>query len=147
MRVRCLDNPDLASALGAVVERDEPGLVFVAGGSFAEWRETEDELAEAFLLTQQEVSQNGPAVYVVGVCELLGRAAPLDAAVAAGLLAGARAVAFERQRFAGYATVVAAGEGVGPLEIADAVGHLLATRASNGQPFVLGNEHLGAALP
>ncbi|GEE01649.1 hypothetical protein nbrc107696_22510 [Gordonia spumicola] len=146
MRVRCAD-PGLATALAAVVPDEGAGLVFVADGPLATWDDTEAELAEVFRLTQPEVVENGPILYVVTTSALLGRAAPLDSAVADGLLAGARALAFERARFDGYASVIAVGDGVDDARVAEAAKNLLTTRASNGQPFMLGSEHLGAALP
>jgi hypothetical protein len=146
VKIRCPD-PELTVQLSAAVSGDCNGLVFVAGGPFERWDRAEDELAEAFRETQAVVAGNGPVVYVVRSAALLGRSAPLDSAVADGLLAGARAIAFERQRFEGYASMVAIGDGVDAPDAARAVATLLNTRGSNGQPFVLGDEHLGAALP
>jgi hypothetical protein len=149
MRIRCADQELKQTLARALPVGDEPenGLVFVVRDGFVDWQATEDELAEAFTLTKEAVVANGPVVYVVTTANLLGRGEPLDAAVADGLLAGARGVAFERKKHSGYASIVAADAGTSPESVALAVDALLATRGSNGQPFVLGDEHLGAALP
>lgn len=149
MRIRCADQ-ELAQALALALpvgNEPENGLVFVAREGFADWQSTEDELAEAFMLTKEAVIANGPVVYVVTTANLLGRGKPLDAAVADGLLAGTRGVAFERKKYAGYASIVSMAADSLPELVAGAVDTLLRTRGSNGQPFVLGGDHLGAALP
>ncbi|MFC9551976.1 hypothetical protein ACFTWF_14090 [Rhodococcus sp. NPDC056960] len=149
MRIRA-DDPQLAEVLtGAGPAGEDPGdgLVFVARTGLCEWAETENELAHAFEMTRETAAAGGAVVYVVRSSALLGRTEPLDAAVAAGLLSGARALALERRRHKGYSTVVAVADGVEPKSVADAVDLLVATRGANGQPFVLGEEHLGAALP
>ncbi|QSE84651.1 hypothetical protein [Rhodococcus koreensis] len=149
MRVRA-DDPQLNEVLtGAGTAGKDPrdGLVFVARTGLREWAETEDELAQAFDMTREAVAAGGAVVYVVRSAALLGRTEPLDAAVAAGLLSGARALALERRKHNGYSTVVAVADDVEPKSVADAVDLLVATRGANGQAFVLGEEHLGAALP
>ncbi|MBV6759811.1 hypothetical protein [Rhodococcus opacus] len=149
MRVRA-DDPQLHEALtGAGPSGTDPGdgLVFVARTGLREWAETEDELAHAFDMTRETAAAGGAVVYVVRSAALLGRTEPLDAAVAAGLLSGARALALERRKHRGYATVVAVTDDVDTKSVADAVDLLMATRGANGQPFVLGEEHLGAGLP
>ena len=149
MRIRCADSALREALATALPPGDAPGdgLVFVAGSGFADWVDAEDELAEAFRESQRVAVADGPVVYVTAAAALLGRTEPLDAAVAVGLLAGARAVATERRRFDGYATTVAVGADVPPDTVATAIGALVAVRGSNGQPFVLGGEQIGAALP
>lgn len=146
MRILCADHA-LAARLAAVVPDEGAGLVYAAPIGFESWGAAEDELTEVFVLTQAAVVENGPVVYIVDSRALIGRGAPLDAAVATGLLAGARAIAFERKRYSGYASLVATGTDVDLAETAEAVRLLLTTRASNGQPLMVGAEHLGAALP
>ncbi|MGW5148343.1 hypothetical protein [Rhodococcus koreensis] len=149
MRIHA-DDPQLREVLtGAGPAGTDPGdgLVFVARTGLLEWAETEDELAHAFDATRKTVAAGGAVVYVVRSAALLGRTEPLDAAVAAGLLSGARALALERRKNEGYVTVVGVADHVEPKSVADAVDLLVATRGANGQTFVLGEEHLGAALP
>lgn len=136
-----------AAALRAGLEGDAPGLVFAPAAGLPDWDAAEDELAEAFLLTQAAAAGGAPVVYLVDAAAVLGRGAPLDAAVATGLLGGARALAFEGRREERYATVVAAGASVAPAAIAQAIELLLHTRAANGTVHALGAEHLGAMLP
>ncbi|MFI2478464.1 hypothetical protein [Nocardia xishanensis] len=123
------------------------GLVFEARTGLSDWAEAEDELAEAFELTRAAVLAGAPVVYVVRTAAILGRDAPLDAAVATGLLGGARALAFERKKTNCYVSVLAVGDDVEPRTVAESIALLVATRGANGQIFPLGTEHLGAALP
>lgn len=146
MRIRCSD-ANLHAALTAVFPPGREGLVFVAGCDFRDWRGAEDELAEAFADAQAAVAVNSPVIFIVETEALLGRGEPLSSAVADGLLAGARSIAFERRRFGGYGSVVAVGSDVDPEQVADAIACLMISKGSNGQPFVLGDQHLGAALP
>jgi hypothetical protein len=147
VRIRVPDDHRAAAALRAGLEGDAPGLVFAPACVLQDWDAAEDELTEAFLLTQSAAADHAPVVYLVDARAVLGRGTPLDAAVATGLLGGARALAFETRRDAGYATVVAAGETVAPTAIAQAIEVLLHTRAANGTVHALGAEHLGAMLP
>ena len=149
MKLRLTD-PDIAAAagrIGAVADGPESGLVFEPRRQLLTWTEAEDELAEAFELTRAAASDAAPVVYLVRSSALLGRADPLDAAVATGLLGGARALAFEGRKNESFATVVAIGDGVKPQIVVEAIELLVATRGANGQTFTLGAEHLGAALP
>jgi len=122
-------------------------LVFTPAGDLADWEAVEDELAEAFNRTREAWLAGTPVVYVVRTQAVLGRAAPLDAAVAAGLVAGARALAFEGQRDHRYATVIAAADDVASEAIAEAVAFAVTSRSALGQVLTLGSEHLGAMLP
>ncbi|MBF6245655.1 hypothetical protein IU471_19005 [Nocardia elegans] len=124
-----------------------PGLLFEARTDLVSWPDAEAELAEAFTLGREAALADAPIVYLVRSAALLGRSAPLDAAVATGLLGGARAIAFERRKARGYASVVALGADVAPATVADSIELLLAGRAANGQILTLGSDHLGAALP
>ncbi|MBJ8348376.1 hypothetical protein [Antrihabitans sp. YC2-6] len=143
MRVRAVS--ELGGALKDIGPDD--GLIFEARTGLGEWTDAEDELTEAFELSRAAALTDAPVVYLVRSDAILGRAAPLDAAVATGLLGGARALAFERRKSGSYATVVAVGDNVEPAAVAHAVDLLVATRGANGQIFTLGAEHLGAALP
>ncbi|TDP37807.1 hypothetical protein [Nocardia ignorata] len=127
---------------------DSPsGLVFEARTGLSGWTAAEDELAEAFALTREAVLADAPVVYVVRAEAILGRGAPLDAAVATGLLGGARALTFERRKNNCYVSVLAVGTGIEPTTVAESIELLVATRGANGQIFPLGTDHLGAALP
>jgi hypothetical protein len=147
VRIHVPDEHRAAAALRAGLEGEAPGLVFAPARDLQDWDAAEDELTEAFLLTQNAAADGAPVVYLVDTHAVLGRSAPLDAAVATGLLGGARALAFETRRAAGYATVVAADDTVEPAAIAQAIEVLLHTRAANGTVHALGAEHLGAMLP
>ncbi|WP_141810456.1 hypothetical protein [Nocardia bhagyanarayanae] len=136
----------LAEYLGAP-SFSATGLVFEARTGLSSWAQAEDELAEAFELTRAAVLAGGPVVYVVRADAILGRGAPLDAAVATGLLGGARALAFERKKTNCYVNVLAVGDDVEPRTVAESIALLIATGGANGQIFPLGTEHLGAALP
>ena len=144
MKVRAIDS-ELAVALKTVGPED--GLIFEARTGLGAWSDAEDELAEAFELSRAAALIDAPVVFLVQANAILGRAAPLDSAVATGLLGGARALAFERRKTSSYATVVAVGDNVEPATVATAVELLVATRGANGQIFPLGTDHLGAALP
>ena len=123
------------------------GLLFVPRTGLTTWDAAEDELAEAFELTRESALAGEPVVYLVDSGAVLGRSAPLDCAVATGLLSGARALAFERRKYDGYASAIAAPPGTEPDAVALTLEFLLSTRTANGQVFMIGNEHLGAALP
>ena len=145
MKVRVGEHPARQALEWGGGERD--GLVFAPVQDLPDWAAVEDELAEAFTLSREATLADAPVVYLLRMRAVLGRAAPLDSAVAAGLVAGARALAFEGQRHARYATVVAAADDVAPETIAEAVGFAIESRGSLGQVLTLGTEHLGALLP
>jgi hypothetical protein len=123
------------------------GLVFAPVDDLPDWDAVENELTEAFTLSREATLAEAPVVYLLRMRAVLGRAGPLDSAVAAGLVAGARALAFEGQRHARYATVIATADDVAPQTIAEAVGFAIESRGSLGQVLTLGAEHLGALLP
>jgi hypothetical protein len=141
--VRVADHP----AREALEWVGSEGLVFAPARDLPDWEAVEDELTEAFNLTRAATLADEPIVYLVRTEAVLGRAATLDSVVAAGLVAGARALAFEGQRNGRYATVIAAADDVAPETIAEAVGFAIASRSSLGQVLTLGSEHLGAMLP
>lgn len=150
MRIRAGSDTGLAAALSDVAPGrcdSDAGLVFQARTGLSCWSAAEDELAEAFSLTRAAVLAGAPVVYVVQATAILGRAAPLDSAVATGLLGGARALAFERKKTDCYVSVLAVGADVEPETVAETIELLVATRGANGQIFPLGTDHLGAALP
>jgi hypothetical protein len=144
VKVRAVDS-ELAGLLRAIGPDD--GLIFAARTGLVDWTDAEDELAEAFELSRAAALSDAPVVYLVRSDAIIGRAEPLDSAVATGLLGGARAIAFERRKSSGYATVVAIGDNAEPAAVTTVVELLVATRGANGQIFTLGAEHLGAALP
>ncbi|MBJ8337286.1 hypothetical protein JGU71_00175 [Antrihabitans sp. YC3-6] len=144
MKVRTHDSE--RAAVLTDIGPDE-GVIFEARTGLGAWSDAEDELAEAFELSRAAALTDAPVVFLVQANAILGRAAPLDSAVATGLLGGARALAFERRKSAGYSVLVAVGDNVEPATVATAIDLLVATRGSNGQIFTLGAEHLGALLP
>ncbi|GHB73762.1 hypothetical protein GCM10010377_75200 [Streptomyces viridiviolaceus] len=123
------------------------GLVFAPARDLGEWRQVEDELTEAFLLSREAMAVEAPVVYLLRSPAILGRSGPLDSAVAAGLVGGARALAFEGRRRGRYATVIGVDGDEPPDRVAEAVTFALTTRAAAGQVVMLGHEHLGAMLP
>lgn len=125
----------------------DEGVIFEARTGLGAWSDAEDELTEAFELSRAAALTDAPVVFLVQANAILGRAAPLDSAVATGLLGGARALAFERRKSASYSVLVAVGDNVEPATVATAIDLLVATRGSNGQIFTLGTDHLGALLP
>ncbi|MGH3240383.1 MAG: hypothetical protein ACRDNL_08375 [Spirillospora sp.] len=146
MRVRADDLTELRS-IGSAEGRLENGLVFAPARGITEWDHAEDELAEAFVLTRQATIADAPVVYVLDARAVLGRAAPLDSAVAAGLVGGARALAFEGLREQRYVTVIAVDGSEREGMLADAVRHAVSSRTGLGQVQMLGSEHVGAMLP
>lgn len=148
MRVRVPD-PNLAGALEALGSSDaDPaeGVLF-APARVQTWQEAEDELTVAFHLAQQATLANAPVVFLVDSASALGRATPLDSAVATGLVSGGRCLAFEGQRHDQYAAVFAYEPGVAPEAIAEAVASGVSSGAGLGQMTMLGSSHLGAMLP
>jgi hypothetical protein len=137
---------DALLSLGGEDEDPAQGLVFAPALGLADWAAVEDELARAFALTREAALVDAPVVYVVDARAVLGRGAPLDCAVATGLAAGVRSLAFEGQRRGRYAAAVAVGDGVAGHVVADAVSFLVAARAGLGQVLMLGSEHVGALL-
>ncbi|MFA3878006.1 hypothetical protein ABS735_30835 [Streptomyces sp. MMCC 100] len=149
MRVRIGDPAD-HDALGHIGGPDgdiRDGLVFAPARGLEDWRQAEDELTEAFLLSRAAMAAEAPVVYLLRSATVLGRSGPLDSAVAAGLVGGARALAFEGQRRGRYASVIGVDGDEPPGRVAEAVAFALTTRAAAGQVVVLGREHLGAMLP
>jgi hypothetical protein len=134
-------------ALRWVGGEDVEGLVFAPARGLADWDAAEDELAEAFRLSREATLADAPVVYLLDMDAVLGRADPLDSAVATGLVAGARSLAFEGKRYERYAAVVAADEDVTPEAIAEAVGYALSSRSALGQVLSLGSAHVGALMP
>ncbi|MBS1886552.1 MAG: hypothetical protein JSU06_05115 [Actinobacteria bacterium] len=149
MRLR-VDGHPAAAALrihGSADGDPGEGLIFAPHPEIADWASAEEELAEAFRLTQAAFAAAAPVVYLVEAAALLGRAEPLPSAVAAGLLGGARALAFEGRKEEAFATVIAIGAGAAPEQVSDAVGCAVAVRSGNGQVVAVGAEHLGAMFP
>lgn len=105
----------LAAALGeAGLSAGEPeqGLVFSAAGkSPRTWGEVEPILLEAFELSKRAIAARAPIVYVVDGDALYGHAKPAAAALATGLLGGARSLAAEGVRHAIPVNAVSAGGG------------------------------------
>jgi hypothetical protein len=149
VRVRATRSEDRA-ALGALGDERSPaaeGVVFVAGTGMPDWPAAEDELAEAFRLAQDASVAGAPVVFVVETDAMLGRAAPLDAMVATGLVSGARTLAFEGLRKDRYVGIVATDRRESAGELGEAVRFAIASRAGHGQVITLGTGHAGAMFP
>lgn len=148
MRIQVAD-PALAAALSAIGSPEghvEDGVVF-APASVSTWAEAEEELTRAYRLAHAAAKENAPVVFVVDAAAAVGRAAPLDAAVAVGLVAGGRCLAFEGLRKDEYATVVGYDRADDASRVAVTVEFLAATGVGLGQTVMVGSTHVGAMLP
>lgn len=134
---------DLGTADGAIAD----GLVFAPAPDIADWDRANAELGELFELSQQASIEGAPVVYVLDANAVRGRGAVLDCAVAAGLVGGMRALAFEGLRKDRYATAIGVGAGVTDAEIVSAVKAAIGGRFGRGQVIMLGTDHVGALLP
>jgi hypothetical protein len=138
---------DALAGLGTATDDLSDGLVIGPAAELANWRDVEDELARIFELTREASIAGAPVLYVVDVDDLFGRGDACGAALAAGLLSGVRALAFEGQRAGQVANVVARSSSVGAQSVADVVRWVIHNRDLSGQVVVVGNEHLGALSP
>ncbi len=140
------DGP-LARALaerGIAPGTPEDALVLDAGASApASWDELEAELLAAYRLSRQAFAARAPVVYVVDGAAVYGHAPPLSAALATGLLGGARSLAAEGQRHAIPAHVVTVAPGGAGEEAADAVAWLLRSDPPSGQLLHCDTTHVG----
>lgn len=125
----------------------DDGLVFSPRDNITTWSEVEEVLTDAFRLSQAAMIAEAPVVYVLRADAVIGRAGVLDSAVAAGLVGGARALAFEGLRKGRYATVLGIDSGEPTASLPAAVEFVLTNRSAAGQVTMLGKEHLGAMLP
>jgi hypothetical protein len=78
---------------------------------------------------------------------MVGRGSVLDSMVATGLVSGARCLAFEGLRKERYVGLIATDRTEKAGTLKSAVQFALASRASLGQPLVLGTGHAGAMFP
>lgn len=148
MRIQVAD-PALATAMRAIGSPDgrpEDGVVFEPA-SVSTWAEAEEELTRAYRLAHAAAQENAPVVFVVDAAAAVGRAAPLDAAVAVGLVAGGRCLAFEGLRKDKYATVVGYDCAEDASQVAATIEFLAATGVGRGQTVMVGSTHVGAMLP
>lgn len=144
-----VENAALAAALAPLGDsegRSEDGIVF-APAPVGDWAEAEDQLTKAFTLSKEAALVDAPVVYVLDAKAALGRASALNSAVAVGLVAAGRCVAFEGQRRGQYATVVAFDEETDLSSVEEAVRFAVTSKAALGQTIMLGKEHMGAMLP
>lgn len=142
-------NAALASALaglGSPEGRAEDGVVFEPA-AVTTWADAEEELTRAYRLAHAAAQENAPVVFVVDSAATVGRAAPLDAAVAVGLVAGGRCLAFEGLRKDEYATVIGYDGAEPASRVAATVEFLVATGVGRGQAVMVGSTHVGAMLP
>lgn len=148
MRIEVAD-PALAAALaglGSSEGRAEDGVVF-GPAAVTTWADAEEELTRAYRLAHAAAQENAPVVFVVDAAAAVGRAAPLDAAVAVGLVAGGRCLAFEGLRKDQYATVIGYDGAEPASRVAATVEFLVATAIGRGQTVMVGSTHVGAMLP
>ncbi|WP_028655109.1 hypothetical protein [Nocardioides sp. J54] len=148
MKVQVADEA-LAEALAAIGSPDgraEDGVVF-RPGPVASWVDAEDQLVEAYRLAHVAAQEDAPVVFVVDAAAAVGRSGPLESAVAVGLVAGGRCLAFEGLRRDQYATVVGWDADEPATRVAATVEQLLGSRAARGQTVMVGTAHLGALLP
>jgi hypothetical protein len=153
------DGP-LARALaqrGVAAGQPEDALVLDASAAApASWDELEAELVEAYRLSRRAVAAGAPVVYVVDGAAVYGHAPPLRAALASGLLGGARSLAAEGRRkgIPAHAVTVARADAgaAGPdadrsadawSQAADAIAWLLRSRPPTGQLLHCDPTHVG----
>ena len=125
---------------------DQPGLVFGATEVGEDWPSVRLILLEAFRLTQLAVKAQEPIVYVISTDDLLGRNGPGSAAVAAGLVAGARTAGLELAKVGLPINVLAIDDETSGEQVERWVLHLLESGGPQGELIHLGTGHLGKAL-
>ena len=125
---------------------DQPGLVFGATEVGEDWPAVRLILLEAFRLTQLAVIAGEPIVYVISTDDLLGRNGPGSAAVAAGLVAGARTAGIELAKVGLPINVLAIDDETSGEQVERWVLHLLESEGPQGELVHLGTGHLGKAL-
>lgn len=125
---------------------DRPGLVFGATEVGEDWPAVRLILLEAFRLTQLAVTAEEPIVYVISTDDLLGRNGPGSAAVAAGIVAGARTAAIELAKVGLPINVLAIDNETSGDQVERWVLHLLEGGGPQGDLIHLGTGHLGKAL-
>ncbi|NLT07289.1 MAG: hypothetical protein GXY03_13410 [Solirubrobacterales bacterium] len=137
----------LATALrerGLAGGEPEDALVLdAAAADPSSWAELEAELLAAYRLSQRAVAAGAPVVYVVDGAAVYGHAAPLRAALATGLLGGARSLAAEGRRDGVPAHAVTADPSAPVAPVADTVAWLLAGGAATGQLVHCDDVHVG----
>ncbi len=111
------------------------------------WGEAEDALVEAFHATQAAAREGRPIVYVVRAGDVLGHGEPLAAAVAVGLVSGARAVGVEGVERAGRASVLACDDDADAAQVARGVALLADEAVGPGQVLFAGTAHVGKLVP
>ncbi len=139
----------LANALGGLGSPDgrvEDGVVFEAA-PVTTWAEAEQELVRAYQLAHGAAQENAPVVFIVDAAAAIGRATPLDAAVAVGLVSGGRCLAFEGMRKDEFATVIGYDDTEPASLVSATVEFLVATGVGRGQTVMVGSTHVGAMLP
>ncbi|MDT0203050.1 hypothetical protein [Nocardioides sp. AE5] len=148
MRITVAD-PGMAAALAGLGggEGDVADGVVFAPAPAATWSEAEDELATAYRLAREASLTGASVFFVVDAAAALGRATPLDSAVAVGLVAGGRCLAFEGQRKGQFATVIAHDADQPLQRIAEVIEFASGSGVGLGQTIMTGATHLGALLP
>lgn len=102
-------------------------------------------LTGAFVAAREALGAGRAVAVVVDARDLLGQGAPLDAAVATGLLGMVRTLAIEGAKPGWRVNVVAGGEG-DEAAVADTV-ELLASSSLTGQLLRVGGADLGKVVP
>lgn len=125
---------------------EQPGLVFGATEVGDDWPAVRLILLEAFRLTQLALGEEEPIVYVISNDDLLGRNGPGSAAVAAGLVAGARTAGIEFAKAGVPINVLAIDAETTGEQVERWVSLLLESGGPQGELIHLGTGHLGKAL-
>jgi hypothetical protein len=128
---------------GIAAGEPEDALVLDASASApTAWDELEAELVAAYRLSRRAVAAGAPVVYVVDGAAVYGHTPPLRAALATGLLGGARSLAAEGRRkgIPAHAVTVAPGAGE---QAADLVAWLLRSSPPTGQLLHCDPTHVG----
>lgn len=144
--VRIHGSDDLVAALAAAgIEQGgaEQGLVFAPAGEIAGPPELEQVLLDAYRLSQEAMAAQAPIVYAVDGPALYGHAGALDAALATGLLGGARSLAAEAMRKDFPVHAVTAAEDCDPRSLAAAIAWLLRSAPGTGQVIHVDSTHVG----
>lgn len=122
----------------------EPEQALVLDASHSEprtWDDMEAQLLDAFHLSRRAMTAGAPIVYVVDGEALYGHRDPLPAALATGLVGGARSLAAEGARAGTPVYIVTGGDD--PKTVADAVDWLLRSKPPTGQLLHADLAHVG----
>ncbi len=123
------------------------GAVLAACDLPADWHAVEERLVDAFHVARECAANAAPLVYLVHSADLRGTRSPLASTLATALIGCARAVAFEFQREAAAANVVALPDDADRANAARVIGGLLVDPVLTGELLDLGSAKLGKLQP